>query len=194
MKECPVCKAGSFDDAEVCYGCLHRFGSGQGMQVTSRNPVSEPPSGAAVSFDGRHMAPEVMEVPALAVARLAACEVDKPDVEEATGPQAAPGQLVSVPSQGGEIVLRIEVCDARGLAARTDPAERDGGVGKARACERFRQGSSRGARVEVRCSGVSNGAESAHGPRSRDRGSRSRHASSPRHAQETQRDLCAVGS
>ena len=25
MKVCPVCKAKAFDDAEVCYGCLHRF-------------------------------------------------------------------------------------------------------------------------------------------------------------------------
>lgn len=25
MKTCPVCQARSFDDAEVCYGCLHRF-------------------------------------------------------------------------------------------------------------------------------------------------------------------------
>lgn len=25
MKTCPVCKAQAFDDAEVCYGCLHKF-------------------------------------------------------------------------------------------------------------------------------------------------------------------------
>lgn len=29
MKTCPVCKAGAFDDAEVCYGCLHQFKSQQ---------------------------------------------------------------------------------------------------------------------------------------------------------------------
>lgn len=28
MKTCPVCGSGAFDDAEVCYGCLHRYGSG----------------------------------------------------------------------------------------------------------------------------------------------------------------------
>lgn len=27
MKTCPVCGSGAFDDAEVCYGCLHRYGS-----------------------------------------------------------------------------------------------------------------------------------------------------------------------
>lgn len=25
MKTCPVCKSGAFDDAKVCYGCLHQF-------------------------------------------------------------------------------------------------------------------------------------------------------------------------
>lgn len=25
MKECPICKAIAFDDARICYGCLHRF-------------------------------------------------------------------------------------------------------------------------------------------------------------------------
>ena len=26
MKTCPICGARAFDDADVCYGCLHRFG------------------------------------------------------------------------------------------------------------------------------------------------------------------------
>ena len=25
MKSCPICGARAFDDAAVCYGCLHRF-------------------------------------------------------------------------------------------------------------------------------------------------------------------------
>lgn len=25
MKECPICKAKAFDDAVICYGCLHSF-------------------------------------------------------------------------------------------------------------------------------------------------------------------------
>ena len=25
MKICPVCKAIAFDDASICYGCLHQF-------------------------------------------------------------------------------------------------------------------------------------------------------------------------
>lgn len=26
MKQCPVCKSRCFDDMDVCYGCMHRFG------------------------------------------------------------------------------------------------------------------------------------------------------------------------
>lgn len=33
MKKCPICKAGTFDDAEVCYGCLHRFTPEDAPQV-----------------------------------------------------------------------------------------------------------------------------------------------------------------
>lgn len=29
MKTCPTCGARAFDDAEVCYGCLHRYGAGE---------------------------------------------------------------------------------------------------------------------------------------------------------------------
>ena len=34
MKTCPVCRARAFEDAEVCYGCLHRFdGDGRDSAV-----------------------------------------------------------------------------------------------------------------------------------------------------------------
>ena len=33
MKTCPVCKAIAFDDALVCYGCLHRFEEGEAMRA-----------------------------------------------------------------------------------------------------------------------------------------------------------------
>lgn len=29
MKSCPVCGARTFDDAQTCYGCLHRFEGGE---------------------------------------------------------------------------------------------------------------------------------------------------------------------
>lgn len=36
MKQCPVCAAMTFDDMEVCYGCLHRFGEEGAKESVSR--------------------------------------------------------------------------------------------------------------------------------------------------------------
>lgn len=38
MKTCPVCRAVAFDDAEVCFGCMHRFEEG----TAEPNPEPEP--------------------------------------------------------------------------------------------------------------------------------------------------------
>lgn len=43
MKTCPVCGAGAFDDADVCFGCLHRYESpagSSGVPVVPVSPVS----------------------------------------------------------------------------------------------------------------------------------------------------------
>lgn len=59
MKSCPVCEATTFDDMEICYGCLHRFGEDGsasallGHDRPSRKPAlpdaSEPPVQPSVS-------------------------------------------------------------------------------------------------------------------------------------------------
>ena len=36
MKTCPICQAATFSDADVCFGCLHRFEDGE--------PASDPPA------------------------------------------------------------------------------------------------------------------------------------------------------
>lgn len=65
MKTCPVCHASTFDDAKVCYGCMHRFGEdeepkgrigGNGMpslrdahsekDLAPAPPLEEPPTTA----------------------------------------------------------------------------------------------------------------------------------------------------
>ena len=33
MKQCPICQSIAFDDADVCYGCLHRFEEGEGVMA-----------------------------------------------------------------------------------------------------------------------------------------------------------------
>ena len=42
MKTCPVCQAKAFDDATICYGCLHRFEDEEIVNVSTR--VKEIPS------------------------------------------------------------------------------------------------------------------------------------------------------
>lgn len=60
MKTCPVCRARAFEDAEVCYGCLHRFdGDGRDSAVAEetawepadavQRAASAPPSARAQS-------------------------------------------------------------------------------------------------------------------------------------------------
>ena len=39
MRVCPVCHARAFDDAEVCYGCMHRF--------SGKEPAAAPMPGSA---------------------------------------------------------------------------------------------------------------------------------------------------
>lgn len=46
MKICPVCSARSFDDAELCFGCLHPFGPQDepGFQVQAKASSENLPS------------------------------------------------------------------------------------------------------------------------------------------------------
>lgn len=37
MKVCPVCKTTLFEDMEVCYGCLYRFGSEPALEKAASN-------------------------------------------------------------------------------------------------------------------------------------------------------------
>lgn len=58
MKTCPICEAKAFDDALVCYGCLHRFGEEEkpsGFEAAAPNgaaavlpAVAEGPESGAV--------------------------------------------------------------------------------------------------------------------------------------------------
>ena len=35
MKECPVCSAVTFDDMDICYGCLHRFSGADAIAASA---------------------------------------------------------------------------------------------------------------------------------------------------------------
>ena len=49
MKTCPVCQARSFDDAEVCYGCLHRFSETEVPDPTSASASNQTETPAPTS-------------------------------------------------------------------------------------------------------------------------------------------------
>ena len=247
MKECPVCKAGSFDDAEVCYGCLHRFepgegvvaaiaggptgdgpglaaaravrsarpaqivqavhqgeqlSAGQGRSAVSASPRSSqqsamhPPMAASHDAQSQSTASQVMEVPALAVAQpYAAQRVASGHRVELGSAEGSAAQTVSVPAKGADIVVRIELFDAR-AAESTGSARVDAAL-QARACSRLRRGGTPGARLEVKYPSESE-REAAAGARADAalRDSRSRHGrpAAPRHAQAVAREACAVGA
>lgn len=48
MKTCPVCQARTFEDAEVCYGCLHRFDIDEG-DTSRAGETTWNPAGPSVS-------------------------------------------------------------------------------------------------------------------------------------------------
>ncbi|HIY82350.1 hypothetical protein [Rubneribacter sp.] len=116
MKVCPTCGAGAFDDAEVCYGCLHRYqegGPGQGPGAPDAGRprpveaagVAEAPAAVAAGEGPALRAP----LPSGAVAATL-----RPEVLQPTVAREASGEC--------------------GLLASGDPSEREaaGGVGDVR--------------------------------------------------------------
>lgn len=99
MKTCPVCKARAFDDAQVCYGCLHKFS----QQETANYQVFSPTSHAmgvndSAKANGLHPV-ETARVPAV---RMQECE------EASAVGKTLVRQNVSVPGRDADIVVRIE--------------------------------------------------------------------------------------
>ena len=41
MKTCPVCQARTFDDADVCYGCLYRFEDEEALPQQQEAPETQ---------------------------------------------------------------------------------------------------------------------------------------------------------
>lgn len=42
MKDCPICGAMAFDDARLCYGCLHDFTQDDGGKAVRADAVGRP--------------------------------------------------------------------------------------------------------------------------------------------------------
>lgn len=65
MKTCPVCQAKAFDDAEVCYGCLHRFERKEELAAACEEDKDQKhdASHAQIVQDRRSLAPRVEHAP-----------------------------------------------------------------------------------------------------------------------------------
>ena len=161
MRICPVCHARAFDDAEICYGCMHRFG----VKDAAASPV---PGGAHKGGAARSLPKEAqMCVQAPIPGQNAAPWADAQQVDLAKGRSAeqpkAPmpddgassteqrldsgssvgvpvvARNVSVSSEGADIVVRIELVGAlEANAAGEDDAARR--AAQAAACQLLRRG------------------------------------------------------
>ena len=200
MRVCPVCHARAFDDAEVCYGCMHRFSGKEpaaapmpgnahkGEVVGSLSQETQmraqtPSSGAnAASWTDARQAASVK-------GRLAEqLQQPLPDdgvsgIEqrldgEPRGSAPVIARNVSVSAGGADIVVRIELVGAAeaNAAAEDDTARQ---AAQATACQLLRRGRPIRGSVGARPPDAQRGASAGQGAEQ----VRSTH---PRHAAELQ--------
>ena len=74
MKTCPICNAKAFDDAAVCYGCLHRFEK-EGESDDCRQQLREGESG-----NGRQLPSENQDLPPASSWEQAAAQAGSPPI------------------------------------------------------------------------------------------------------------------
>lgn len=196
MRVCPVCHARAFDDAEVCYGCMHRF--------SGKEPAAAPMPGNAHKGEAvgslsketqmRAQAPSSgANAASWADARQAALmkgrsaeQLQRPlsddgvsGIEqrldgEPCGSAPVVARNVNVSAGGADIVVRIELV---GAAEAHAAAEDD--AAQAAACQLLRRGRPIRGSVGARPADVQRGASVGQGAEQ----ARSTH---PRHAAELQ--------
>ncbi len=59
MKSCPICHMRSFDDMELCYGCLHRFTTNTEPQHTQVQETQETEATPESSLTCRENTPNI---------------------------------------------------------------------------------------------------------------------------------------
>lgn len=196
MRVCPVCHARAFDDAEICYGCMHRF--------SGKEPAAAPMPGNAHKGEavGSLSKETQMRAQAPSSGANAASWADARQAASAKGHSAeqlqqplpddgvsgieqrldgepcgsAPviARNVSVSAGGADIVVRIELV---GAAEANAAAEDD--AAQAAACQLLRRGRPIRGSVGARPADVQRGASAGQGAEQE----RSTH---PRHAAELQ--------
>ena len=196
MRVCPVCHARAFDDAEVCYGCMHRF--------SGKEPAAAPMPGSAHKGGAVGQLPQEAQMRAQAPspganaaswadARQAALmkgrsaeQLQRPLSDdgvsgigqrldgEPCGSAPVIARNVNVSAGGADIVVRIELV---GAAEAHAAAEDD--AAQAAACQLLRRGRPIRGSVGARPADVQRGASAGQGAEQE----RSTH---PRHAAELQ--------
>lgn len=196
MRVCPVCHARAFDDAEVCYGCMHRFSGKEpaaapmpgnahkGEAVGSLSKETQmraqaPSSGAnaaswadarqAASAKGRSAEQLQQPLPDDGVSGI-----EQRLDGEPCGSAPVVARNVNVSAGGADIVVRIELV---GAAEAHAAAEDD--AAQAAACQLLRRGRPVRGSVGARPADVQRGASAGQGAEQ----ARSTH---PRHAAELQ--------
>lgn len=194
MRVCPVCHARAFDDAEVCYGCMHRFsgkepaaapmpgGAHKGGTVgplpqeaqmraqaasSGANAASLADARQAALMKGRSAEQLQRPLPGDGVSGIEQCLDGEP-----CGSVPVIARNVSVSAEGADIVVRIELVGA----AEDDTARQ---AAQATACQLLRRGRPIRGSVGARPADAQRGASAGQGAEQ----VRSTH---PRHAAELQ--------
>ena len=200
MRVCPVCHARAFDDAEVCYGCMHRFSGkepaaapmpgnahkggavGPLLQETQmRAQAPSPGANAAPWADARQAAlakERSAEQPQRSLSVDGVSGIEQCLDGEPCGSAPVIARNVSVSAGGADIVVRIELVGAveENTAAKDDAARQ---AAQAAACQLLRRGRPVRGSVGARPADVQRGASAGQGAEQ----ARSIH---PRHAAELQ--------
>lgn len=196
MRVCPVCHARAFDDAEVCYGCMHRFSGKEpaaapmpgnahkGEAVGSLSKETQmraqaPSSGAnAASWADARQAASAKGRSAEQLQRPLSDDgvsgIEQRLDGEPCGSAPVVARNVNVSAGGADIVVRIELV---GAAEAHAAAEDD--AAQAAACQLLRRGRPMRGSVGARPADVQRGASAGQGAEQ----ARSTH---PRHAAELQ--------
>lgn len=92
MKVCPVCKATSFKDMDVCFGCMHRFGEPEESDFERGDDVSVFPAEPSVRESG-HVPDTASDGGALSRSPGVSSVLSRPDAEGMEAKAPAPRGL-----------------------------------------------------------------------------------------------------
>ena len=122
MKTCPICHAVAFDDAQICYGCLHRFDA----EEAPRPAAEAQQPGSEGQRCGSEEQPAIQEPPAIPRKEVwddapTRFEPVSKDGEAADGCLAASGWVVRIEVRGAPAFIASEPGEGRFPGEGSDP-------------------------------------------------------------------------